>query len=286
MKRTVYSTAAVVEHFTNPTNYWRSWERTARTAARNLRTISAKGHDLVPVDFSKFTPQKYLLSHATIVGGVEMEKAPNSHYIIAPHGKWINDNGNAWANQVLLESYRSFIWAENYLEHIQLPVLSKGKILDAVAWVLMEHEKGVKEPVPTVFIDILVATNRVNHRLVNDILSSRINSMSMGCDISHFQCSRCGGVFEEGEDDPCEHITERLGENFKGKDGKKHRTAEMCGVPGHVGSCEFREASWVKVPAFGPAVRHDSLRVGEMTTGRPIRAFVPRKRIQTAARET
>lgn len=150
---------------------------------------------------------------------------------------------NCWLNQVLLESYKSFIWAENYLEHLQLTTLSKGKILDAVAWVVREHEPGRKELLPTVFIDILVATNRKKHpELVQKIQSGKLSGLSMGCQITHSQCSRCGEIFEEGEDEQCIHLKEQLGQYFRDEKGRKHRVAELCGVPGKAGSCCFNEA--------------------------------------------
>lgn len=262
---------------------WQVWEKKQRLASRKLADIVGRKDEPTEVDFSVFTPDKYLLSWATIVGGVEPEK--NGYYIRPAHSKWVNDNGNAWLNQVLLESYKSFIWAENYLEHIQVPDLSKGKILDAVAWVVKDQEPGRQEPIPTVFVDILVATHKKHHELVQKIQGSKLRGLSMGCNITHSQCGRCGETFEEGVDEPCLHVREQLSEYFKGTDGRKHRVAELCGVPGEVGSCEFTEASWVGVPAFGPALRHGSLRVGDRWIGRPLKAKVPRRRLREAAQE-
>lgn len=258
---------------------WRQWEKHVRTAAGNLKAETSGSKDEpVEVDFAKFTPKKYLLSWATIVGGVEPDT--NGYYIVPEHSQWINDNGNAWLNQVLLESYKSFIWAENYLEHVQVPILSKGKILDAVAWVARDGK------VPTVFVDILVATNKEKHpKLVASIQSGKMTGLSMGCNILFSQCSRCGKVFEEGEDEPCKHIKENLGRTFEGTDGKKHIQAELCGVPGQPGSCVFTEASWVKVPAFKPAIRHDGLKVGNVWKGKPLKAIVPKGRLMEAAKE-
>lgn len=252
---------------------WQSWERHSRTAAKRLADETGRVAGESQVDFAKFTPKKYLLSWATIVAGVEPEK--NGYWIHPEHTRWANDNGNAWLNQVLLESYKSFIMAENYLEHIQIPALSKGKVLDAVAWVARDKK------LPTVFVDILVATDKKRHRaLVKDILDDKINTMSMGCNITHSQCSKCGEIFEEGEDQ-CEHINEQLGKKFT-ENRTKRIIAELCGVPGQPGTCEFIEASWVAVPAFSPAVRHDSLKIGDEWLGKPLRAFVPKVRMSTA----
>ena len=217
MARTIWTSPAPAMSLEGKT-FWKGWEGRVRTAAKTLEKEVSKKHEGILIDFNKFTPKDYLLSWATIVGGVEPES--NGYYIIPQHGKWVNDNGNAWLNQVLLESYKSFIWAENYVEHIQIPELSKGKILDAVAWVLMEHIPGKKEEVPSIFIDILVATNKKKHPvLVEKILTGKMRYLSMGCNITFSQCSKCGKIFEEGEDEPCSHIQEKLGQYFKDKNG-------------------------------------------------------------------
>ena len=56
-------------------------------------------------------------------------------------------------------------------EHSQLPELSKGFIVDAIA----------RDVGHSVYIDILVATDKKHEQLVSDILSGRLNSLSMGC---------------------------------------------------------------------------------------------------------
>jgi intein/homing endonuclease len=195
---------------------------------------------MVEVDFTPFTPEKYLLSHATIVGGVE--PCRDHGYIVTPHGKHVNDNGNAWWNQVVLESYTSFLLAYNFAEHIQAAEMAKGFVLDAVAWVVEETLTGEREPVPTVFVDILVATHRRRHpELVQAIESKKLRTLSMGTEILKSQCSRCLRVFVEDEDNPCDHIVRGLGQWFVGKDGKKHRQAEMCGVAGEPGTNTWTE---------------------------------------------
>src|ERR1043165_3083887 len=83
---------------------WENWGRNRRIKASydgSGRVVHAKRE--VEVDFSKFTPDEYLFSWTTAVCGVETEK--DGHSIVTPHNKFINDNGNAWKNRVLLESY-------------------------------------------------------------------------------------------------------------------------------------------------------------------------------------
>jgi len=276
------ATALSEPTFLKGNRFWKPWEQRVQTASKSLRTAGKKEERQVEVDFSIFTPKDYLLSHATIVGGVEPEE--NGHWITPTHNQWVNDNGNAWLNQLLLESYRSFIMAENYQEHIQLKELSKGKILDSVAWVVRQKDKNKKE-IPTVFIDILVATDKKKHpKLVEAIQSGKLSTLSMGCDISHSQCSKCGDIFEEGEDQ-CEHLEEMLNHHFRDSKGNKHRIAELCGVAGWAGSCDFIEASWVGIPAWEPAKRHSGIKIGQAWMGKPLRAYVPASRMNDAARE-
>jgi hypothetical protein len=45
------------------------------------------------------------------------------------------------------------------------------------------------------------------------------------------------------------------------------------------------EASWVKTPAFAPAILHNTLKVGPNWTGKPLKSFVPEDRILEAAPE-
>jgi intein/homing endonuclease len=56
-------------------------------------------------------------------------------------------------------------------EHIQLPELSKGFIIDAISRDLGQ----------TCYIDILVGTDRKHGKLVSDILSGEMSALSMGC---------------------------------------------------------------------------------------------------------
>lgn len=252
--------------------YWNEWERLAKT-----------NNQEVQVDFSKFTPDRYLLSHCTAVGGVELE--PDGHTIVVPHGKWVNSNGNAWSNKVLLNSYKSFIWAENYLEHVQIKEFSKGKVIDAVAWVVYQQEEGYKEKIPTVFVDCLIATNKKKHpKLVNDIKSGKLGAVSMGCSITHSQCSKCGKVIEEGHE-ACTHVKHDLGKMYRDSKASRRVVAELCGVPDIKDSNIFVELSFVRQPAFTPAIRHDKVKAGTTWTGKPIRAFVPADRFNTAAPE-
>lgn len=215
----------------------------------------------------KCDPKQYLLSHATIVAsvdtvqpkGVKTGRVMNRGVQIDV--RWpdfrikpdcldiINNNGDAWERSLLLSTYRSFIGAHNYLEHIQLPELSKGFIVDAVA-----RDLG-----NSCYIDILVATDRKHNQLVSDILSGNITGLSMGC-ISLFTiCTKCGNVAsDDSQLCPCIQYEGKHTE-FIDETGQKQKIAELIGHVSVPNSNQFIEASWVRNPAFRGAVRRNFL---------------------------
>jgi len=141
-------------------------------------------------------------------------------------------------------------------EHVQIPELSKGRILDAVIRpVKHENQFGTSE---IYVVDILVATNRKHTSLIQRIESGELNTLSMGCVANYCQCSICGKVFSDS-DKECKHVQYNLGNSIKCDDGVVRRVAELCGACDENGnyiedSCRFIEASWVEHPAFGGAV--------------------------------
>jgi len=214
----------------------------------------------IHVDWKQFNQDNYLFSHCTIVASVDVED--NFYHIKPACSDLVNNNGNAWTNPVLLSTFRTFIGAENYLEHVQIPELSKGKILDVVLRPV-EYENKVGQTANVYYADILVATERKHGDLVTKIASGELDSMSMGCIANHVQCSACGVVL--GDNDPnCNHIASQLRQDFVDKNGVKRVIAELCGRmvfnaqtqqwEGDPDSVRFIEASWVDRPAFEGAV--------------------------------
>jgi hypothetical protein len=221
---------------------------------------------------AQFDPNRFLLTHATIVSSVDVEDAPQvrlssdpfqpdasegespiirpwSDYLIKPEcSQFVNQNGDAWERKLLMSTYKTFCGAENYLEHVQVPSLSKGKILDAVARVMED----------TVYIDILVATDRCHTELVSDILDKVITAMSMGCTIQFSICSRCGNMAYD-EPQLCSHVKYNKRLPFQSQDRKQRIVAELCGHHSDPTSVKFIEASWVKQPAFEGAVARNIL---------------------------
>ena len=157
------------------------WAKVA--AAGGGRRITARK---IEVDWKKYNQDNFLFSHCTIVASVKTED--NGYYIDPICTPLVNNNGNAWTNDVLLSTFRTFCGAENYLEHVQIPELSKGKIIDAVLRPV--KYKGENGKVADVYYcDILVATNRRHDSLVRKIASGKLTTMSMGCLAHWVQCS-------------------------------------------------------------------------------------------------
>jgi hypothetical protein len=222
----------------------------------------------------KCDPKQYLLSHATIVASVDTYQPKGSvtgkrmergvqidvrypDFRVKPAcQEIINNNGDAWERSLLLTTYRTFIGAPNYLEHIQIPELSKGFIVDAIARDLGD----------TCYVDILVATDRKHQVLVRDIMAGNIKAMSMGC-ISLFTiCNKCGNV---ASDDtqlcPC-IMYDSKGSKFADDEGVEHRLGELIGHVSVPNSNTFIEASWVRNPAFAGAERRNFLNEDQSTT--------------------
>lgn len=225
-------------------------------------------HRIAKTVLRKCNPKQFLLSHATIVASVDVF-APKraklgrqtnrgceidvrwADYRIKPEClDIVNNNGDAWERALLLSSYRTFIGAPNYLEHIQLPELSKGFIVDAIA-----RDLG-----KTCYIDILVATDRKHQTLVRDILSGQIGAMSMGCISLFTSCTKCGNV--AGDDSqlcPCVQYDGKRSAFVDESDGVETIVAEIIGHVSVPNSNQFIEASWVRQPAFAGAQRRNFL---------------------------
>ena len=228
----------------------------------------------------QFDPSKYLLSHATIVASVDCLDVPNvklgagtvdgkpvnrktTAYRIKPDcEQFINNNFDSWARPVLLKSYKTFIGAHNFLEHVQIENLSKGRILDAVA----------RDIGDSVYIDILIATDRKHKELIKDIESGELSTLSMGCSIDGSTCTKCGH-WAADETEFCDHVKYAKGNTFFDEKGQKHRIAELCGDVSlnPTGGVQFIEASWVKVPAFKGAVARNLITLSSGDKGKTAR---------------
>lgn len=219
------------------------------------------------VVLQQYNPDEFLLSHCSIIASVDTEIPRGSalgqqmvdgmqidrkyadYYITPETTKYVNNNHDAWERNLLLSCFRTFIGGENYVEHIQIPELSKGKIIDAAA----------RDIGDSIYVDILVATNRKHRPLIAAIEKGELSTLSMGAQVAFTICTKCGNVAED-ELQLCRHIKYQKGNFFIDAMGKKRKIAELCGHrTSEPGSCRFIEGSWVANPAFTGAVLRNIL---------------------------
>lgn len=241
--------------------YWLDIRAKARGGSL-FKSASAK------VVLDSYDPEKYLLTHCTIVAsvdteetglptgkfmsnGVQIERLYSDFYITPSTRKYVNNNFDSFERRLLLSAYRTFIGAQNYCEHVQIPELSKGRVIDAAA-------RDIGE---SIYIDILVATERKHVELVRDISSGAMSTLSMGAQISFSICTFCGNVAQD-EVQLCPHVKYAKGTKFVDASGQERVIAELCGHWTVPESVKFIEASWVGVPAFTGAVVRGVLEPG------------------------
>lgn len=223
----------------------------------------------------KYDPNQYLLSHCTIMASVDTENGPGSlghnfesgrtvnrtyqdYYITPDTAMWVNNNFDSWERKLLLATFRTFIGAYSFVEHIQIPELSKGRVIDAVA----------RDTGKSVYIDILVANDLKHDPLIQAIKSGQLNTLSMGCSVLHTTCTKCGNVAQD-ETDMCTHIRYEKGNSFTDVMGRTRKIAELCGHYTDPESVKFIEASWVANPAFKGAVVRNILSPSEAALMKP-----------------
>ena len=204
--------------------------------------------------FSKVADSSsYLLSHCTIMSSVMTEEAPEDHLIKPECSHLVNNNDDAWTNEVLKLSHKSFVGAFNFVEHFQNSKYAKGHILDAVL-----RKVNIAPPdVWVYFCDILVATDLAHEKLVEDIRSGRVKYLSMGCVTDLVICSFCGARVTDATT-YCHHLQFQKGMFLSDEDGVPRRIAELCGHQSMAnGGVKFVEASWVETPAFPGAAKRN-----------------------------
>ena len=196
---------------------------------------------------------RYLLSHCTIMSSVMCEEPPEDHLIKVECSHLVNNNDDAWTNEVLKLSHKSFVGAFNFVEHFQNSKYAKGHILDAIL-----RKVNIAAPETWVyFCDILVATDLAHEKLVGDIHSGRVKYLSMGCVTDLVICSFCGARVTDATT-YCHHLQFQKGMFLPDEDGIPRRIAELCGhktMPN--GGVKFVEASWVATPAFPGAAKRN-----------------------------
>jgi len=241
--------------------------RVASGGSQLSSSLKKKAEDILG---ENFTPDRFLLTHATIVCSVDAVEVPgvktgsieegntqinrkySNYRVTSETDKYINNNLDCWSREVLAKCYKTFIGAHNFVEHVQIEELSKGRIVDAV----------LRDVGESLYVDILVATDKKHEDLVSQIISGQMNAMSMGCSVDFTICTKCGHVAKD-EAQMCQHVKYEKGNTFFDENGNKHRVAELCGHEneGDVAGVTFIEASWVAVPAFKGAVARNTLEI-------------------------
>lgn len=217
---------------------------------------------------------RYLLTHCTIMSSVMTEDEPEDHLIKPECSHLVNNNDDAWSNEVLKMSHKSFVGAFNFVEHFQNSKYAKGHILDAVLRKVGVMPDGTISPqvvsdVWVYFVDILVATDISHERLVTDIRDNKVKYLSMGCVTDLVICSFCGArVTDQGA--YCNHLAYQKGTFIPDESGVYRRVAELCGhesLPN--GGVKFVEASWVATPAFPGASKRNIVADAWLGPGSP-----------------
>jgi hypothetical protein len=246
---------------------WSKVRQAAKATAEVSENLVTRASEILG---KSFDPKDYLLTHATIVASVDVDEPSGIKTGSVMEGgfrinrkfanfrvklgadKFINNNLDCWSRDVLAKSYRTFIGGHNFVEHVQVEELSKGRIIDAVA----------RDVGGSVYVDILIATDRKHTDLVTAIESGKMATLSMGCTVDGTICTKCGH-WAADETEMCPHIKYEKGNTFFDEQGRQHRVAELCGHESldPTAGVHFIEASWVGTPAFTGAVLRNVIQV-------------------------
>lgn len=248
------------------------WQNFRDQARGRIKIASDKNSNLIhqatEIFQTPFNPEDYLLTHCTIVCSVDTLKQPgvktgsvvedgqkinrkwNDFRVTADTDAYINNNLDCWSREVILAAAPTFVGAHNFVEHVQVEDLSKGRVIDA----------AIRDIGKSLYVDILVATNRKHAQLIGAIESGKLGTLSMGCSVLATICTKCGNVAAD-ETDLCSHIKFLKGNVFFDEMSGKHRIAELCGhhEMQPTAGVHFIEASWVESPAFQGAVMRNIL---------------------------
>jgi hypothetical protein len=222
------------------------------------------------VILEEYDPSRYMLSHATIVAsvdvdsssapvgrhfedGFEINRAFQDYYVTPATQRYINNNNDAFERKLLMSSFKTFVGAQSYIEHVQIPELSQGRIIDAAA----------RDIGDSVYVDILIANDLKHVALIRSIKSGQLGTLSMGCSTSSTTCTKCGNVAKD-ETQLCACIRYFKGQDFIDEYGGSRKVAELCGHYTDPNSVRFIEASWVANPAFKGAVLRSVLSPAEL----------------------
>jgi len=184
-----------------------------------------------------------IYAHLTAMATVDLE---DNGYHIKPHSsKYINSNGDAWERALVIRTVGTFFDAYNYKEHLQIPSFSKGRVVDYM----------LKDVGDAIYIDLLVEVT--DPQMIQSIILGEYSKCSIGCSYAFVVCSKCGEKFSP-TDPRCSHLLMQLKQTFIDENGIERIIAEV--LTDLFGETVFYELSWVRNPAFAPAVLHSILR--------------------------
>lgn len=98
-----------------------------------------------------------------------------------------------------IENDNSYIAEGVAVHNCQIPALSKGKILDAIARPVVHHSDKYGNANIYV-VDVLVATERKHESLIERIESGKLNTLSMGCHVDGTKVLMADGTTKNIED--------------------------------------------------------------------------------------
>ena len=192
-----------------------------------------------------YDPNKFLYIQTTIVPSTRVEA---NGYHIKPGHEFSNTWSDSIDEQVLDYFAPTFGISHIYLEHVHIPALRKGRVVDHH---LYRQDIG---PTKNVLIaDGLLALETKHADLVKMVLDRDIYAVSQGCFSDYLRCSRCGKVAARLED-ACDHVKSEGNTFFTDKQGTRRLVTNLLGDPGRDTSFAFFDVSLVLRPAFFMAV--------------------------------
>jgi hypothetical protein len=204
--------------------------------------------------------------HGTILASVDLE--PDHEYYIKPECEdFINDNGDAFPRQEVLNRYQTFkTHARTYAEHKQGPEFAKGRCIDVV----------VRNMGDTVLVDVLFTVDKEHKELIRNITKQIVTHLSMGCQTEYTKCSFCGKV-AHNEEEYCDHVKNSKRQKIADDNGKMRKVAELCY------NNTWIDVSLVMNPAFGGAAIRKILSKDEV--GKQVLASILSKYVETENNE-
>ena len=193
------------------------------------------------------------------ISGISTVKLDEDGYTVLENfTDHINENNNAWSNEILEQYYKTFICGHNFLEHEQIEKKSYGFIVDAK---IRDVDLGGGEI--NKYVDLLIATAKSgtpNDKIAIEIANGNRAKWSMGCSSSSIRCSKCGTISADDNND-CKHVKYDSGKKYITNKGKKSKIAILVSnlneedeLNTPTGWVRFIEMSSVKDPAFKGAV--------------------------------